>query len=90
MRTTLPSHAIEHVEKPWYTMREVEARLHVRPRTAWRLVRPYRSRCHLARGGQHPRLLLWVPRSVLRELEEGRIATWRMGSRGEIRAGDEA
>jgi hypothetical protein len=59
-------------EKPWLTLGEVAARLHVARMTAWRLLRPFRGRCHLARAGSHPRLVLWVPAEVLRELESER------------------
>lgn len=56
----------------WYTVEEVAEELHVRPLTAWRLVRPYRDRCHLARKGRHPRRVLWIPEAVLRQLREAR------------------
>ncbi len=59
-------------EQRWYTVRQIALELHVRPLTAWRLVRPYRSRCHTARAGRHPRRVLWVPEAVLRLLRESR------------------
>ena len=65
----------ERSEREWFTVAEVAERLHVEHITAWRLVRPHRARCHLARNGPHPRLLLWVPASVLESLEESR--PWR-------------
>jgi len=58
--------------KLWYTLREIAAVLHLRPRTARRLLAPYRMRCHLAREGSHPRLVLWVPGAVVVELERAR------------------
>jgi hypothetical protein len=60
-------------EKAWFTLGEVAAALHVARLTAWRQLRPFRARCHLARQGSHPRLCLWVPAEVVRELEGGRI-----------------
>ena len=53
----------------WYTVAAVAERLHVRPITAWRRLKPYRLRCHLARNGSHPRRVLWVPADVVRALE---------------------
>lgn len=57
---------------PWYTLREVAAVLHLRPRTTRRLLAPYRQRCHLAREGSHPRLVLWIPGAIVLELERAR------------------
>lgn len=65
------------MKKLWYTIHEVAAVLHVQRMTAWRLLRPHRARCHLARAGSHPRLVLWVPAQVVRQLEADR----EMGSR---------
>lgn len=62
--------------KPWYTLAEVAAMLHVGTRTTRRLLAPYRDKCHLARKGQHPRLLLWIPGSVVTALCEGRREMW--------------
>lgn len=55
--------------KAWYTLGEVAAVLHVARMTAWRQLRPFRAQCHLARAGTHPRLVLWVPADVVRQLE---------------------
>jgi hypothetical protein len=60
------------IPRAWFTVAELAERFHVEPITAWRLVRPYRARCHLARNGPHPRHVLWVPASVVEELERGR------------------
>lgn len=59
-------------ERPWYTLREVAEALHLRPRTTRRLLQPFRQRCHLARAGAHPRLVLWVPAFVVLELQRAR------------------
>lgn len=56
------------LERQWYTTEDVAAELHVKRITAWRLLRPYRSRCHTGRKGRHPRRVLWVPAAVVREL----------------------
>jgi len=64
-------------EKVWYTVRELAELLHVRPLTAWRLVRPYRSRCHLARDGRHPRRSLFVPVEVVGEIIAERTPAWK-------------
>lgn len=61
-------------EQRWYTVRQIASLLHLRPLTAWRLVRPHRSKCHLARNGPHPRLVLWVPATVVRALSRERAA----------------
>lgn len=53
----------------WFTLHAVADRLHVGWLTAWRLVRPHRDKCHLARKGSHPRLVLWVPAEVVAEIE---------------------
>lgn len=63
-------------EKVWFTVAEVAEVLHLQPTTAWRLVRPYRARCHLARNGRHPRLHLWVPLSVVEALKADRARVW--------------
>lgn len=59
-------------EKVWFTVEELAARLHVQRITAWRLLRPYRARCHLGRNGSHPRLVLWVPSAVVNEISAER------------------
>ncbi len=64
-------------EKVWYTIRELAELLHLQPRTARRLVRSYRSRCHLARNGSHPRLMLWVPVDVVGEIIAERLPAWK-------------
>lgn len=56
----------------WVTLQQLAERCHVRPRTAWRLVRPYREACHLGRNGPHPRLVLWIPFEVVLLIEEER------------------
>ncbi len=63
--------------REWYTLAEIAALLHVGERTTRRLLRPHRSRCHLARKGTHPRLVLWVPVAVVTELREARKELWR-------------
>lgn len=68
--------------KPWYTVGEVAVVLHVQRMTAWRLLRPYRERCHLARAGRHPRLYLWVPVDVVEELRASRSQWWRTRADG--------
>ena len=52
----------------WLTLAQVADALHVSTRWARELVRPYRDRCHIARRGDHPRLLLWIPHAVLTQL----------------------
>lgn len=59
-------------EKVWFTLGEVAATLHVSRLAAWRVLRPFRGRCHLARAGPHPRLVLWVPVAVVRQIEGAR------------------
>jgi hypothetical protein len=56
----------------WYTVPDLAEQLHVRPRTAWGLVRPYRHRCHLGRDGSHPRKVLWIPADVVRSIQKAR------------------
>lgn len=56
----------------WYTVLDLADQLHVKPRTAWGLVKPYRHRCHLGRDGSHPRKVLWIPADVVRSIEKGR------------------
>ena len=63
--------------RAWFTVREVALLLHVGRLTAWRLLRPYRERCHLAREGSHPRLVLWIPSAVVASLRQERRAMWR-------------
>lgn len=63
--------------KPWYTLAEVAALLHVGIRTTRRLLAPYREQCHLARKGRHPRLVLWVPVEVFAEIRKKRGDVWR-------------
>lgn len=58
----------------WYTVLDVADQLHVRPRTAWGLVRAYRHRCHLGRDGSHPRKVLWIPVDVVRAIEKQRAS----------------
>lgn len=67
--------------KQWYTAAEIAALLHVGARTTRRLLGPYRGQCHLARKGNHPRLLLWVPAKVVMELCEARKAMWASETR---------
>lgn len=62
--------------KPWYTLAEVADMLHVGTRTTRRLLAPYRGQCHLARKGRHPRLVLWIPGSVVSVLVEARQEVW--------------
>lgn len=59
-------------EKVWYTIAEVAAILHVQKITAWRIVRPYRARCHLGRDQGHPRRRLYVPATVVSEIAAAR------------------
>lgn len=68
--------------KQWYTLAEIATLLHVSVRTAVRLVDPYRDRgyCHLARNGKHPRLVLWVPVAIVRQICEARQVVWRAAS----------
>lgn len=56
----------------WYTVADLAARLHVKPRTAWLAVRPFRRQCHLGRDGPHPRKVLWIPADVVRTIERRR------------------
>jgi len=56
--------------KEWFTVEDVATLLNVKPIVAWRKLRPFRSRCRLARRGQHPRKLLWVPDDVVMELSQ--------------------
>ena len=63
--------------KVWYTVQELAELLHVGLLTARRLVRPYRSRCHLARSGSHPRRVLWVPVDVVGEIIAERTVIWK-------------
>ncbi|HVO13304.1 MAG TPA: hypothetical protein VMX54_21365 [Vicinamibacteria bacterium] len=49
----------------WYTVAEVAQLLHCSRLAAWRALQPHRAQCHLARRGQHPRLHLWAPASVV-------------------------
>lgn len=58
--------------KDWYTLAELASELHVGGRTAIRLLAPYRGACHLGRNGRHPRLVLWIPASVVQELCDAR------------------
>ena len=69
--------------RAWFTVREVALLLHVGRLTAWRLLRPYRERCHLAREGSHPRLVLWIPGAVVTELRRERRDMWRGRFHGE-------
>lgn len=61
----------------WFTVGEVAGVLHVQRMTAWRLLRPYRERCHLGRAGSHPRRVLWVPLAVVEELRASRTTWWK-------------
>jgi len=63
--------------KAWFTAAEVAELLHVGARTMRRLIRPHRAQCHLARNGANPRLVLWVPASVVRELRDARRMLWK-------------
>ena len=63
--------------KEWYTISELADLLHVGGRTTLRLLEPHRGRCHLARRGKNPRLVLWVPAAVVAELCEARKAMWK-------------
>lgn len=65
------------LEQQWFTVRDVAALLHVQRLTAWRLLRAHRSACHLARDGQHPRLVLWVPATVVDALRADRSRWWK-------------
>jgi hypothetical protein len=58
----------------WFTVQDLAVRLHLKPKTVRRIVRPYRDRCHLARNGSHPRKVLWVPLEVVRAIEKAREA----------------
>lgn len=66
--------------KEWYTLAELAELLHVGGRTTLRLLEPHRGRCHLARKGQNPRLVLWIPAAVVGEISEARKAQWRAAS----------
>lgn len=68
--------------KAWYTVGEVAVMLHVQRITAWRLLRPHRDRCHLARHGTHPRLCLWVPVAVVEQLQASRSVWWKTRGAG--------
>lgn len=61
----------------WFTVGDVALLLHVGRLTAWRILKPYRDRCHLAREGSHPRLVLWIPSAVVQALRQERRAMWR-------------
>ena len=65
--------------KAWFTIPEIAALLHVGGRTTLRLLTPYRAKCHLARRGKNPRLVLWVPAAVVTELCNARRELWRSG-----------
>lgn len=63
----------------WFTYADLRELLRIsNPRTTRRLVRPYRSRCRLARVGSHPRLLLLIPASVVVDLCRARNELWRL------------
>lgn len=66
--------------KEWYTIPELAELLHVGGRTTLRLLEPHRAQCHLARRGKNPRLVLWIPASVVSEICDERKATWRAAS----------
>jgi hypothetical protein len=70
------------MNEKWFTVGEVAAMLHVQRMTAWRLLRPYRDRCHLGRAGSHPRRVLWVPVAVVEELRASRSRWWRERASG--------
>ena len=57
----------------WFTVEDLASRLHLAVETARKLVRPFRARCHLARKGSHPRLVLWIPRDVVLKIERQRL-----------------
>lgn len=65
----------------WYEAPKVADLLHVTRRHLQRLLTPHRDRCHLARDGRHPRLVLWVPALVVRQLREERRSVWRSRAR---------
>ena len=52
-----------------YTVKEIAAILHRAPKTVRALLKPHRAKCALAREGRHPRLILYVPESVVLLLE---------------------
>lgn len=56
--------------KMWYTVRDLSCLFHRSPKTIRHLIRPYRERCHRDRCGSHPRKVLWIPVSVVREIAE--------------------
>ncbi len=53
----------------WYTVREIALLLHRAPKTIRSLLKPYRTRCRLAREGRNPRRVLYIPESVARQVE---------------------
>ncbi len=71
-------------DKPWYTAYQVAALLHISRRQVRRLLRSYRSRCHVARDGRHARHVLWVPAQLVKELVAEREAVWLPKSGEEV------
>jgi hypothetical protein len=67
--------------KYWYSVADLAARYHVSEKTVrLHILPPHRGRCHLARRGRHPRLLLWIPAEVVRLLDRERRATQQRAS----------
>ena len=60
----------------WFTVEDLALRWHLAPKTARKLLRPFRRRCHLARRGAHPRLILWIPRDAVLSIERSRGRLW--------------
>jgi hypothetical protein len=56
----------------WWSVADLCARWGIKAQMVWILLKPYRGRCHRARRGKHPRLTLWVPIDVVRELDRER------------------
>ena len=62
--------------REWYPAPVVAELLHITRRRLSDLLAPHRERCHLARDGRHPRLVLWVPAPVVRQLRKERRSVW--------------
>lgn len=67
--------ALTTTTKYWWCVADLAERWHVSPQMVRLLLKPYRGRCHRARRGKHPRLLLWVPLAVVATLDRER--EWR-------------
>lgn len=65
----------------WFCVDDLMALWHLSGKMVHTLLQPHRGRCHLARRGRQPRLVLWVPIEVVRTINNDRKAMWEKAGR---------